>query len=217
MEVRPRQKRPFGIDVALAIGNHHHACRLAKQRFGSLSRVEPAAQFLLREQALPMRDGHPPRARPHPSRYQAQTGSVSGINRQHHMGQRPAADPLADLARTTQAGSSGCKIELAGVLDRQNMTTRYRCRRPITPALDQPIHRHLAIGDEPTKPNVVRSPLTKAPKAHSLRATMRPSSAGPLYRGGDPRTGPMTNSCPSPSLTLPQSEVSDTKSHHTTR
>src|SRR5271170_2388300 len=43
---------------------------------------------------------------------------------------------------------SGGKMDLAGVLDRQHMTAGDGCAGLVAPALDQPLERHLRVGEE---------------------------------------------------------------------
>jgi NAD(P)-dependent dehydrogenase (short-subunit alcohol dehydrogenase family) len=107
------------------------------------------------------------------------------------------ADALADLAQTASARRRGAEVEIAGILDRQHMTTRAGHRSLLAPALDQSVHRYPRVRQKATEAdNLATTAARQPPQAHALapdhtlekqsppfsrrRSPNRPSSTDPI-------------------------------------
>ena len=121
MKVLRRNRSPFGVNVAFAIVDYGDASGRLKHLFGSLGGAELAPRFPLLKRPLGVRNRDPARPRADLSGHQAKASVAVGVERQHGVQQHAAPAALADLAQT--APPLGCRLEvdLAGVLDRQNM------------------------------------------------------------------------------------------------
>jgi hypothetical protein len=91
---------------------------------------------------------HPAIACPYPACGQAQNAARLGINTQHRMQQDTAHRTLADLALTAIAFLGRLEVELAAVLDRQNMPALAALRKLRPPAIEQRLNRHARIGQK---------------------------------------------------------------------
>ena len=133
-----------------------------------------------------MRNRHPAIACPYPAPISGpQPGPECRPSRHQHPASRAAEyrapRTLADLAQTATAFPGRLEIEVAAVLDRQNMPAlaARRMRRP--PAIEQRRNRHARIGQkarESDKPTASAS--RQAPEADA-RAPPFPRSADPRF------------------------------------
>jgi len=64
------------------------------------------------------------------------------------VGQHAARVALADLAQPAPMMGPGGKVDFAGVLNRQHVAAGDGLPGLVAPALDQPIDRHVVVGDE---------------------------------------------------------------------
>src|SRR4029077_13975271 len=119
-----------------------------------------------------------------------EAGPVVGIHRQHRVEQHAVVIALADFPKRAPALRGGVEVDLTGVLDRQHVAASHRGDRGFAPAFDDPLRCHLVVAEEAlNRTSCARSPLESHRRQTSLPATMRPTSAAPLYRDDDPRTG----------------------------
>ena len=125
MEGGGRQHRPFGVDIALPVGHHGDAPGLRQDGLGRRRGVDPAPRLLVGQRTMSVVDlDASAAARGHRARYQTQAAATVCIDRQHGMQQGAPAPALADLAQPAPALGPGREVDLAGVLDRQHVTTR---------------------------------------------------------------------------------------------
>ena len=71
------------------------------------------------------------------------------------MHQQAVSATFADLAQAAPVTGRGRKIDLGGILDRQDMPAGNRRSRLIAPALDQAFHRHLVVGQQAMEPDLL--------------------------------------------------------------
>src|SRR5271166_3373828 len=69
--------------------------------------------------------------------------------------------PLPDLAQTAPALGRRAKVDVAGVLDGDHMSTRHSRSRLLAPAGDQALDRHILVGEKPTEAHLPR-PIVRA-------------------------------------------------------
>ena len=171
---------------------HHRGA--GKQRLGRQRGGDPALRFLVRQVAQVVRDGAAALARPYLTAQKSEASAVIRINRQHRMQQHAVIVALADLPEPAPALWLGVEVDLAGVLDRQNMAA---FAAATVLSLQLSMMRSVVTLALPRKrlnrTSSARSPFESRRRQTSLPATMRSTSAAPLYRGDDPRTDPMTN------------------------
>ncbi len=83
-----------------------------------------------------------------------------GIHRDHRMKKDAPANPFADRAKPAIPAFAGLEVDLAGVLDRKNMSARRGNNRAFAPPRHQSLHSHSGIGEKPVKPHF-RTALTR--------------------------------------------------------
>src|SRR6185437_9788954 len=114
----------------------------------------------------------------------------------------------ADFPELAPAPRRGVEVDLAGVLDCQHMAPLDRRDRGLAPAFDDTLRRHLGIAEEAVEPHLQRAvPLRKPPQANILARNHASDERRPLYRGGDPRTGPTSSQSVTTWRHLVQTEV----------
>ncbi len=194
-----------GEDVALAVAECGYHGGLGKQRLGGQRGSDPALRFLVRQITQVVRDGAATLAGPYLTAHQAETDAVLGVHRQHRVQQHPAAVTLANLPEPAPALCSGCEVDLAGVLDRQNMAAFPAAD---VPSLQLSITRSVVTLALPRKrlncTSRPRMPFASRRRQTSLRATMHSTSAAPLSRRRSPNRPNDQSICASISTPLPK-------------
>ena len=145
-----------------------------------------------------MRHLHWPRARPHPPADQPQAAAGGRIQRQHGMHQQAMDVAVANLAQATPAPLGRAEMNLAGILDRQNMPACRRTSGLFAPTVQQRRNRHVRIGEKPA----IADELRAAPAgqlAHAYRGARNHTfqqRSPPLSRRQSPNR-PTDHSIPS--------------------
>lgn len=109
-----------------------------------------------------------PGARPHPPADQPQAAAGGRIQRQHGMHQQAMDVAVANLAQATPAPLGRAEMNLAGILDRQNMPACRRTSGLFAPTVQQRRNRHVRIGEKPAIADELRAAPTGQP-AHAYR------------------------------------------------
>ena len=124
--------------------------------------------FLVFGAALLVGDLDPAAACPDASCDEAEAAAGVGIERQHGVQQHAVAAALADLAEPAPALRRGAEIELAGVMDGQDVPPLDRHRGLRAPAFDQALGRHLGVGQKSSEADLCRPPPARQPpQAHA--------------------------------------------------
>jgi hypothetical protein len=159
MNVAARQRRPFGIDVAFAVGHDGDGRSIGQHGLGLDGRIDPAARFLVLERPFGVRGLDPASARIDAAGHQTQATTTRCVDGHHRMHQHTVAAALADFAQAAPPLGRGGEVDLARILDCQHVPAGHRRHRLLAPALDQPLHRHLVIGQQPMETDFL-PPLT---------------------------------------------------------
>jgi hypothetical protein len=127
---------------------------------------------------------------------QPQAAAGGRIQRQHGMHQQAMDVAVANLAQATPAPLGGAEMNLAGILDRQNMPACRRTSGLVAPTVQQRRNRYVWIGEKPAIADERRTAPT-GQSAHAYRGMRNHTfQQRSLYRGGDPRTRQPTTPSP---------------------
>ena len=127
-----------------------------------------------------MRGGYPAAPRPHPAGYQAQNAARLGVHPHHRVQQHAPPDALADFAQATIPLLGRGEVDLAGVLDRQNVPICAGFGDFRAPAFDHRFHRHPRIrkksrvSDDSSTPPPRQTTKADALPRHHLRQKQTP-------------------------------------------
>src|SRR5271155_2257543 len=158
---------------------------------GRLWGLQPALGFLVLERPFGVRHPDEVLAVVDAARRQAEASAVVGVDCDHDVGQNSARVALADRAQAAPMFGSGGKMDLAGILDRQYVTTGDGRSGLVAPALDKPLERHLRVAEE-----VAVGDLGGAIAGGQLSQTQalaredRIEKLSPFYRGEDRENDP---------------------------
>src|SRR5215470_14360214 len=181
--------RPMGIDVALPIIDHSDHAGLRQNVLGLGGRRQPTGRFLVRQGALCMRNFDVALAGPHLAAGKPKTGAAIRINRYHGVQEHAKNIAFPNLSEPAPVVLRGGKFNIAGVLDRQNVTisNRYPCL--LAPAFNQPVNRHVRIGYETPIPHLL-TPHTTCNPAQANTARVKHATEKrrpPLSRRRSPK------------------------------
>ena len=126
--------------------------------------------------------------RPDPSPCQAQDPARFGIQTQHRVKQHTAPRAFADRPKTAISPFRRGEIDLAGVLDRQNVQTLARSRKLFSPAIDNGFRRHPSVREKTRKShNATAAAACQPSKADALMRDHSVEQKTPLF---DSRSSP---------------------------
>src|SRR6266851_6624537 len=155
VDIRFGRARPMGIDVPLPIIDHSDHAGLRQNLLGLRGRCNPARRLLVRQGAPCMRNFDVALARPHLAAGKPKTGARIRINGHHRVQQHAKNIAFPDLSQLAPVVFGGGKLDVAAVLDRQDVTATNRDPRLLAPAFNQFFNRHARIGHEPPKAHLL--------------------------------------------------------------
>ena len=159
-----------GEDVALTVAERGHHGGAREQLLGCERGTDPALRFLVRQVAPVMRHGAAGTARPNLPAKQAEANAILGVHRKHRMQQHAAAVAFADLPKPAPAPCGGGEVDLAGVLNREHVTTFRRRRRAFAPALDHTRDRDLVVAEKAIEPHLLGTAAFRQPPQADILA-----------------------------------------------
>ncbi|MGF6229738.1 hypothetical protein QFZ27_003693 [Inquilinus ginsengisoli] len=157
MDVGFGDRRPEGVEVGFAIGDHGHGRGRRQHRLGRLRGLDPMPRLLLRQGPagiVLLRNRHTRLwrlAAPQAAADQAETRAGPGIERDHRVQQQAPAHSFADRAQSPIAAFAGPEVQRARVLDRQDMPARNRRCRALAPTGNKALHRYPRMTQQPAE------------------------------------------------------------------
>src|SRR6266702_4750728 len=143
-----RRARPMGIDVPLPIIDHGDHAGRRQNVLGLRRRRHPARRLLVRQGAPCMRNFDVALARPHLAAGKPKTSARNRINCHHRVQEHAKNIAFPDLSQLAPVVCSRRKLDVAGILDRQDVTVTNRNPRLLAPAFNPFFNRHPSIGHE---------------------------------------------------------------------